>query len=110
MLTPGPGGGLLDLSPIVYPFMRRKLFTLSAGVSAVLCIAVCVLWVRSYWAGDVLSIDLPQFGRPLADETLNLVSARGGLRVSVDWWARWELGVFLPTRSDLHAAPVVHTA
>src|SRR4051794_27839062 len=28
--------------------MRRKLFTLAAGVSAVLCAAVCVLWVRSY--------------------------------------------------------------
>jgi hypothetical protein len=28
--------------------MRRKLFTIAAGVSAVLCIAVCVLWVRSY--------------------------------------------------------------
>jgi hypothetical protein len=28
--------------------MRRKRFTLAAGVSAVLCVAVCVLWVRSY--------------------------------------------------------------
>jgi hypothetical protein len=27
--------------------MRRKLFTLAAGVSAVLCVGVCVLWVRS---------------------------------------------------------------
>jgi hypothetical protein len=32
--------------------MRRKLFTLAAGVSAVLCAAVCVLWVRSYSAYD----------------------------------------------------------
>jgi hypothetical protein len=32
--------------------MRRKLFTLVAGAQAVLCIAVCVLWVRSYWVGD----------------------------------------------------------
>jgi hypothetical protein len=31
---------------------RRKLFTLAAGASAVLCIAVCVLWVRSYFPLD----------------------------------------------------------
>ena len=30
--------------------MRRKLFTLAAGASAVLCIATCVLWVGSYAA------------------------------------------------------------
>ena len=35
---------------------RRKLFTLAAGASAVLCVAVCVLWVRSYNAGDVLAL------------------------------------------------------
>jgi hypothetical protein len=29
--------------------MRRRLFTLAAGASAVLCAAMCVLWVRSYW-------------------------------------------------------------
>jgi hypothetical protein len=28
--------------------------------------------------------------------------------VSVDWWARWELGVFLPTRPDQHREWVVH--
>ena len=27
--------------------MRRKLFTLAAAVSTVLCVGVCVLWVRS---------------------------------------------------------------
>jgi hypothetical protein len=32
--------------------MRRKLFTLAAVASAVLCIALCVLWVRSYWYED----------------------------------------------------------
>ena len=32
--------------------MRRKLFTLAAGVSAVLCAGVCVLWVRSYFRED----------------------------------------------------------
>jgi len=32
--------------------MRRKLFTFAAAVSAVLCVAVCGLWVRSYWRMD----------------------------------------------------------
>jgi hypothetical protein len=32
--------------------MRRKLFTLAAVVSAVLCVAACVLWVRSYSVSD----------------------------------------------------------
>jgi hypothetical protein len=34
--------------------MRRKLFTLAAAMSAVLCVGVCVLWVRSYIATDQL--------------------------------------------------------
>ena len=35
--------------------MRRKLFTLAAGVSAGVCVGVVVLWVRSYWAGDAFN-------------------------------------------------------
>jgi hypothetical protein len=35
--------------------MRRKLLTLAAGASAVVCIAVCGLWVRSYYNGDAFS-------------------------------------------------------
>jgi hypothetical protein len=89
--------------------MRHKLFTFPSAVSAVLCVAVCLLWVRSYWVGDALSINLPQFGRPLADETLNVVSGRGGLRVTFDEWARWEFGVLKPTRSEIHQSPVVHS-
>src|SRR3982750_1523890 len=29
--------------------MRRKLFTLAAALSALLCVGACVLWVRSCW-------------------------------------------------------------
>jgi hypothetical protein len=39
---------------------RRKLFTLAAGVSAVLCCAVCVLWVRSYSTGEWLEMYDPR--------------------------------------------------
>jgi hypothetical protein len=35
--------------------MRRKLFTFAAGMSAVLCVLVCVLWVRSGRHGVLLS-------------------------------------------------------
>ena len=31
--------------------MFRRLFTLASAVSLVLCVAACVLWVRSYWVG-----------------------------------------------------------
>jgi hypothetical protein len=34
--------------------MRRKLFTFAAGVSAVLCVAACGLWVRSYAVQDTV--------------------------------------------------------
>lgn len=37
--------------------MRRKLFTLAAGVSTVLFAGVCVLWVRSYWRYDSVEAD-----------------------------------------------------
>jgi len=39
--------------------MRRKLFTLAAGVSAVVCVGVCVLWVRSYGRSDLVGLALP---------------------------------------------------
>jgi hypothetical protein len=32
--------------------MRRRLITLAAGLSGVLFVAVCVMWVRSYWRCD----------------------------------------------------------
>jgi hypothetical protein len=43
---------------LTYRPMRRKLFGLAAWVSAVLCIAVCVLWVRSRAAYDVFRVRL----------------------------------------------------
>ena len=51
--------------------MRRKLFTLAAGTSAVLCVAVCVLWVRSYSVADVWGWG----GRP--DANVSVVSVYG---------------------------------
>src|SRR3954462_47082 len=39
--------------------MRRKLFPIAAAVSAVLCVGVCALWVRSYRVGDFLEWESP---------------------------------------------------
>ncbi len=33
----------------------RRLFTLCSALSLVLCVAVCVLWGRSYWVQDTLT-------------------------------------------------------
>jgi hypothetical protein len=35
-------------------YVKRRLFNLAAAVSLMLWVAVCVLWVRSYWASDNL--------------------------------------------------------
>jgi hypothetical protein len=85
--------------------MRRKLFTLAAGVSAVLCAGTCVLWVRSYWAGEELIWDgasaADQPGRRWDDATAILVG-RGGLMIqSVHRQWRGEQPFFGP-------APGVH--
>ena len=32
--------------------MRRRLFTFASAISALLFLATCVLWVRSYWRAD----------------------------------------------------------
>jgi hypothetical protein len=47
--------------------MRRKLFTLAAGVSAMLCVASCVLWVRSFGRSDYYSARSSGSRRPAAD-------------------------------------------
>jgi hypothetical protein len=75
--------------------MRRKLFTLAAASSAVLCAAVCVLWVRSYWVSDSWERDVP------------------GTRVGVGsysghvWWARKQYkGTIMFNRTPgYHAIP-----
>jgi 4-amino-4-deoxy-L-arabinose transferase-like glycosyltransferase len=44
--------------------MRRRLFTLVSAVSLVLCVATCVLWVRSYYATvEVSAVAIPGVGQ-----------------------------------------------
>ena len=54
--------------------LARHLFTLCSAVSLLLCVAVCVLWVRSYYAAD-------SFGWEYADDergsrSVGMVSSR----------------------------------
>jgi hypothetical protein len=35
--------------------MRRRLFTIPSTLSLLLCVVVCVLWVRSYWVPESVS-------------------------------------------------------
>jgi hypothetical protein len=39
--------------------LTRHLFTLGSALSLLLCVVVCVLWVRSYWRPDLLLHDRP---------------------------------------------------
>ena len=59
--------------------MRRTLFTLAAGVSAVLFIAVCVLWVRSHSIGDYIVLTTGRQGChvSIARGDIRLVLSRG---------------------------------
>jgi hypothetical protein len=57
--------------------MGRKLFTLAAGASAVLCAGVCVLWVRSYAHHDGLTMMLSD----------NRVAVAGSVRGGVEFVA-----------------------
>jgi hypothetical protein len=55
--------------------VARHLFTLLSALSLLLCVATCVLWVRSIGGGDV-------FGVPIGSTTvLTLVSNRGALHL-----------------------------
>ena len=62
---------------VSYRSMRRKLFTLAAGVSAVVCVGVCVLWVRSYSVQDEV-----QWRR--VDGSRRLKSAPGHIVLAMD--------------------------
>jgi hypothetical protein len=66
--------------------MRRPLFTLAAALSAVLFIAACVLWVRSFGRRDYYSARSSGSRRPAADRAYEvwirerwIVSTRGVL-------------------------------
>ena len=52
--------------------MKRRLFAILSTLSLLLCVAVVVLWVRSYWAMDSLDYRSGRFGLYL-DSTRGLI-------------------------------------
>jgi hypothetical protein len=76
------------------PGMRRRLFTILSALSLVLCLATCVLWVRSYRAYDGISRDVNITG-----PSTGILSISGRLIVyhfASDYpnppKAKWEIG------------------
>ena len=59
--------------------MGRPLLNLLTALSLLLCVAVCVLWVRSYWY-----IDIVTYARTLGREVTHweAVSSKGRLHLS----------------------------
>jgi predicted Zn-ribbon and HTH transcriptional regulator len=55
---------------------RRRLFTLSSAVSLLLCAAVCVMWVRSYFRYDTAALGTGT-NRPLDRRDYHVLLARG---------------------------------
>jgi hypothetical protein len=58
--------------------MIRRLFTLLSGLSLVLCVATCALWVRSYQTADVFRLKSTPY-------SAHVVSVGGTLVVEVAW-------------------------
>src|SRR4051812_44759520 len=84
--------------------MRRKLFTLAAGVSAVGCGGVCVLWWRSYRVTDELRwTDTRRQG--VAESWGGRFIVRGAFDMALGAFA-WVGGVAPPDRFR----PAVHLA
>lgn len=59
--------------------MKRRVFTILSAVSLLMFVAVCVLWVRSYWVKDNLTWVRPDKGWIVA-------SGRGLLVVNFLWF------------------------
>ena len=72
--------------------MRRRLFTLAALLSLVLCVAVTVLWVRSYWVAGYVSHgwEQPEFVAP-ADNMTNDQVVYASLNYGLCFFG-WSLG------------------
>lgn len=66
--------------------MTRRLFGVVAFLSAVLCAAVAVLWVRSYFVADRLEHRRMQlvYGWNVGEVSVQLLLVRGSLRFDVD--------------------------
>ena len=69
--------------------VTRKLFNLVSTLSLLLCIAAAALWVRGYFAGDILSW-APEtlHGQKFEYRTVDVFSTHGGLRITYGYYRR----------------------
>jgi hypothetical protein len=69
----------------LYYSMKRRLLNLLTALSLLLCVAVVVLWVRSYLVADLITW---RSGEPVgAQGWYDASSAGGGLRLQCQWHA-----------------------
>ncbi len=67
--------------------MRRRLFTLTAFLSLLLCAATVVLWVRSHFAEDDVAVNIRASPRAQGPETVltaEALSLDGGLSIAFE--------------------------
>ena len=65
--------------------MRRRLFNFAAVVSLVLCLATVVLWVRSYWVIDEITLAMPHLNRMIAGGGGVFLESVRYVRVASNW-------------------------
>src|SRR4051812_12105580 len=78
-----PGRAALSLARYTPP-VRPRPSTLAAAASAVLCVGVCGLWVRSYRVADMVGgLSLVRARSPTVIRTWSVYTRRGSARVCV---------------------------
>src|SRR5688500_17536805 len=58
------GDAAVGCPPPMRP-LARPLFTFCSAVSLLVCVALCLLWARSYWRRDVVYVERREVGPPL---------------------------------------------
>jgi hypothetical protein len=70
------------------PAVKRRLVTLAAVASLVLCIATVTLWVRSYWREDIVTLERAS-SIAKQRKQWRLWSLRGGIRFEYERDGAW---------------------
>jgi hypothetical protein len=63
---------------VQWPIVKRRLFTILSALSLLLCAAVCLLWMRSYWVGDFVGWHRRVVGDPTYVERMWAASTEPG--------------------------------
>src|SRR5689334_16302588 len=74
-----------------------------AFVSRLLLIPTIIIWARSYWVGDSIALQLPQFGYTVNDDSIWAMTGRGGIVIGADRRGAWNSGVRRSPWRDPHA-------